>query len=546
VRGPTARRIELMARGSGSTPPAEPPRESQFDRPRESNLRWNLGLVRHNLFVIFNLDLIGLAIAQILLDRWLDAVVTIGTLVLNTVLNVVQESLAFRQLRRLSALAPPELSVSRLADDQLAPVRATTPLQVAVRQLLRLLLIIAWAAAAWLLLNLFLEPPGVAQKVGQAYLDAISIIFSVAPPGLFFMVTLTHFFTVGSVARFDVLLKASVSAEALAYVGRIQATEAGLLTDRSPLDPPGDLTDLDLETEIVTVAARSAEPEPSPGESVADLLDPGLALLTRGDPPRPDRGGPSVVIVPMDASAEALVDSGVVLMGRGIGSLVATIARCRRSIAWLADVLALTLAQVGYLLILSLIPILGLAGLPFPAAANGVVTILTLTIPGLVLFLMQGPTRSDPATIVESMFRFAVPAAIGVAAATLTTHVTATLLGQRGEDVLLASSLTLMIMALSLVLFVRPPWGWWAVRTPAGPVDARSFVVVGLMVVAYLVLVRIPLAQEAFKVAPLLDPAANLVVALTSFVWIVLVREALRRGWTNRASTLVRSAAERS
>jgi hypothetical protein len=58
--------------------------------------------------------------------------------------------------------------------------------------------------------------------------------------------------------------------------------------------------------------------------------------------------------------------------------------------------------------------------------------------------------------------------------------------------------------------------------------------------------VRIPVAQAAFKVAPLLDPAADLLVALTSCVWIVVVREALRRGWTNRASTLVRSAAERS
>ena len=128
----------------------------------------------------------------------------------------------------------------------------------------------------------------------------------------------------------------------------------------------------------------------------------------------------------------------------------------------------------------------------------------------------------------------------------MTTHVTATLLGRPEVEVLLASTLTLMIMALSLVLFVRPPWRWWKVREPSGPTDARSFLVAGLMVVAYLIVVRIPLAQESFKVGPLLDPVDNLIVAVAAIVWIVLIREALRRGWTNRASTLVRSVAERS
>ena len=513
--------------------------ESRADGRTHATLRWNLGLVRHNLFVVFNLDLIGLAVAQTLLDRWFDALITIGTLAFNTALNVVQEYLAFGQLRRLAPRLPPELSAQRLTADRRAPVRAVTPLQVTVGRLLRLLLVIAWVAAAWLLLNLVLEPPEVTQQIGQVYLDAISIIFSVAPSGLFFMVTLTHFFTVGDVARWDVLLKAPGSAEALAYVDRIQATDAELLAYRSPLDPPGTPGELGIREEVAPGGEGAG-----PGAVAAGPADPGLALLTRHDPPRPGAGGPSIVIAPIDSSAEALVDAGVVLVDRGVGSLAATIARCRRSTAWLADLLALTLAQIGYLFLLSLVPIAGLAGLSFPAAANGIITILSLTIPGIALFLMQRPTRSDPSTISDGIFRFAVPAALGTAAATLSTHVTATLLGRPEEAVLLASTLTLPLVALSLVLFVRPPWGWWRVRQPSGPSDPRSALLVGLMAVAYLVAVRVPLAQESFKVAPLLAPGDYVIVAVAALAWILLIREALRRGWTRAASEAVRGVAE--
>ena len=211
----------------------------------------------------------------------------------------------------LSAAPPPDAVAAARAHGSpprrrsAAPIRATTPLQVAVGRLLKLLLVIAWVAAAWLLLNLVFEPPDAAQNVGQIYLDAISIIFSVAPSGLFFMVTLTHFFTVGDVARYDVLLKATGAAEALAYVRRIQATEAGLLTDRSPMDPPGDLEDLGIETEIV------ATPASVDRSWTVDRPIPRPAFRTRASPCSPGR---STAAPPRGPGHRHRADGG---LGRG-------------------------------------------------------------------------------------------------------------------------------------------------------------------------------------------------------------------------------------
>jgi magnesium-transporting ATPase (P-type) len=70
-------------------------------------------IARDNLFNIFNLSLIGLAVAQLLLHRPLDALISLGVMILNIVVNILQELLARRRLKKVEHAARPKATVIR-------------------------------------------------------------------------------------------------------------------------------------------------------------------------------------------------------------------------------------------------------------------------------------------------------------------------------------------------------------------------------------------------------------------------------------------------
>ncbi len=68
---------------------------------------------RHNVYTIFNLNLVGLAFTQTLLGQWLNALLSLGTIVLNVGLKVGQELLALRRLAEFQQSARLKATVVR-------------------------------------------------------------------------------------------------------------------------------------------------------------------------------------------------------------------------------------------------------------------------------------------------------------------------------------------------------------------------------------------------------------------------------------------------
>lgn len=129
VAAPTARSgltaaevARRRAAGQGN-PPARPTTRSYFQ------------ILRENVFTFVNNVLFGLGIALVLVGRPLDALVSVGVVVLNTLVSVVQEVRAKRTLDRIALLTRAKAAVVR--DGQRVEV---TPEELVLGDLLQLAL----------------------------------------------------------------------------------------------------------------------------------------------------------------------------------------------------------------------------------------------------------------------------------------------------------------------------------------------------------------------------------------------------------------------
>lgn len=68
---------------------------------------------RESIFTVFNLNLIGLAVVEVLLAEWLLAATTVGLLALTTGIRVLQDRLAARRLARFAEATAPRFAVIR-------------------------------------------------------------------------------------------------------------------------------------------------------------------------------------------------------------------------------------------------------------------------------------------------------------------------------------------------------------------------------------------------------------------------------------------------
>ncbi len=294
-----------------------------------------------NICTIFNLNLVGLAIVQLLVARWLDALLSLGTLALNIGLKVGQEMLALRRLAAFQLSAQPKATVTRDAktrsidpnrvvagdvlivgpgDQFLVDGRVTgpgrmvvdesavtgkwglhkmgtgdqvyagtfcvsgrgayvaekvgderfivshmagtqasgwgeggraelTPLERVVDRILRLLLVLLAVLAALLLATFFRLDLGIPPDM---IYDAASVIFRIAPSGLFLMIIVTYTTGTADLARRGALVHRARSVESLAGATVICFAEVGILAGTSvemvPLSRP-DVGDADALAE---------------------------------------------------------------------------------------------------------------------------------------------------------------------------------------------------------------------------------------------------------------------------------------------------------
>jgi magnesium-transporting ATPase (P-type) len=303
-----ARRVEVQSN------------DIQFEPPRSSSDIW-----RENVLSIFNLNLVGLAIAIWIFGKPLDALVTVGVLLLNIGLNVGQELLAKRRLDELLELTRPKatairggklrfvdpndivvgdalvvgpgdyvmadgavigdgqltvdeslligeagalgkragdvvyagsyclggravyeakkVGVDRLVSKVATEVKSTTKQLTELQRLMDLILRVLLALVAVFSILVLAEYYFFRRAVlDETYLNVISLVFSIAPAGLFFGLVVGYAVGARDMARKGALIRRSQAVESLAYVNALCFGATGTLTGTEvhldSIDPP--------------------------------------------------------------------------------------------------------------------------------------------------------------------------------------------------------------------------------------------------------------------------------------------------------------------
>ncbi len=288
--------------------------------PDEENKRArkkiNRTLLQRNLVSIFNVSLLGLAIATFILGDWLGALTTLGVLIANIVVNTVQQVFAVQNVEKIASQSRPKVNairsgqsigiradeivvgdvlvvglgdqiladglILRAADNlwvnnsafaergklpnkmpgemlktghycvqgwaayevqslppeelrtpQLNTIPKTsadlTPLQKIIDHILRVLLVLT-AFFVFILIQHILRWDIIPPDVQKTYRDMASIIFSIAPSGLFFMIIVSYNMGTFDLLKLGALVRDSRSVESLAQVTTLCFGKSGALT----------------------------------------------------------------------------------------------------------------------------------------------------------------------------------------------------------------------------------------------------------------------------------------------------------------------------
>lgn len=265
---------------------------------------------RDNTFSIFNLSLVGIAFVQLLLGQPLDALISLGVMILNISVNIAQELIARRRMKdilesrrvkstvirdgRVRSIDPGEIvpgdanvlgpgdqifvdgeivadgtivvdesflkggktrevkhsgdwvfagglcisghavcEVGQVGADRLIisllkeiphTKEGLTPLEKIINRILKVLLLVVGIFTLILLTIYFHWDLGIPE---DAFMSAVSVIFSIAPAGLFFMIFLTYTAGTADIARIGALVPRARSVESLAQVNEMCIAKAG-------------------------------------------------------------------------------------------------------------------------------------------------------------------------------------------------------------------------------------------------------------------------------------------------------------------------------
>jgi magnesium-transporting ATPase (P-type) len=265
---------------------------------------------RDNTFSVFNLSLVGIAFVQLLLGRPLDALISLGVMILNISVNIAQELIARRRMKdilesrrvkstvirdgRVRSIDPGEIvpgdayvlgpgdqifvdgkiladgtiivdesflkggktrevkhsgdwvfagglcisghavtEVEQVGADRLIisllkelpqTKEGLTPLEKIINRILKVLLLVVGIFTLIMLTIYFRWDLGIPE---DAFMSAVSVIFSIAPAGLFFMIFLTYTAGTADIARIGALVPRARSVESLAQVSEMCIAKAG-------------------------------------------------------------------------------------------------------------------------------------------------------------------------------------------------------------------------------------------------------------------------------------------------------------------------------
>jgi cation-transporting ATPase E len=236
-------------------------------------------------------------------------------------------------------------------------------------------------------------------------------------------------------------------------------------------------------------------------------------------------------------SAAARGVSDLVLLGDAFSILPRAVIEGQRIVAAMEATLILLLSRTFYVLLI--VAGAALLELPFPITPrqNGVLAMVTVGTPLLVLALWVPPRRL-PKSLLGETLRVSIPVSLGVAVFALPIYAATIGAGvpvPEAQTVLTTFTIFCGLGLLPLIrsgtretgagLFIR----WW------------SWILAGIMLVVYLVLLEIPLMREFYELTPLPGPIIGQLLAIST-AWTAGVHLILRRGIVFRVEDAILAA----
>ncbi len=273
-------------------------------------------------------------------------------------------------------------------------------------------------------------------------------------------------------------------------------------------------------------------------EMVAALQSRGHVVAMTGD-------GVNDVLALKDADIGVSMGSGsqatravaqIVLLNNSFATLPPVVAEGRRVIGNIERVANLFLTKTVYSVLLAIVVMITQVPYPFLPRHLTLVGSLTIGIPSFFLALAPNTERAQP-DFVGRVLRFALPAGLLVAAATMTSYLLARshFYGQDLDTETSMATLTLFGVALWALAIVARPYTWWRIA------------LVLTMAVAFALVLAIPPGQEFFQLSLVgtTGPWTAVGIAAVAAVLLELVWAIIRRQLTVVAARVDLEAARR-
>jgi cation-transporting ATPase E len=247
-------------------------------------------------------------------------------------------------------------------------------------------------------------------------------------------------------------------------------------------------------------------------EIVAALQARGHTVAMTGD-------GVNDVLALKDADIGVAMGSGspatravaqIVLLDNSFAALPSVVAEGRRVIGNIERVANLFLTKTVYSVLLAVIVVLSQVPYPFLPRHLTLIGSLTIGIPAFFLALAPNTERARGG-FVGRVLRFAVPAGVLAAAATITSYQTARrVYGGNLDAETSAATLTLFLVALWALAIIARPYTWWRI------------LLVAAMGGAFAVVLVVPFLQDFFQLELVGGRAPGLAVAIAAVAGLLL------------------------
>jgi cation-transporting P-type ATPase E len=311
--------------------------------------------------------------------------------------------------------------------------------------------------------------------------------------------TLRYFAAQGVVVKVisgDNALSVGAVAQALDLPGADRPVDARTL--------PADREKLADAVEAGTVFGRVGPQQKR--ELVAALQARGHTVAMTGD-------GVNDVLALKDADIGVAMGSGspatravaqIVLLDDSFAALPSVVAEGRRVIGNIERVANLFLTKTVYSVLLAVVVVLSQVPYPFLPRHLTLIGSLTIGIPAFFLALAPNAERARGG-FVGRVLRFAVPAGVLAAAATITSYLAARgVYGGNLEAETSAATLTLFLVALWALAIIARPYTWWRV------------LLVAAMGGAFAVALAVPFLQDFFQLELVGGRAPGLAVVIAA------------------------------